>query len=132
LVAKPTLSVQTTAAMATHARLTLSYLAWGSDWRADYVLTMRRDGRHLDLAAWVTLASSDDTAFAGADAAVVAGKPDKAQRGWEDRGDGDQELSFQCETAPPPPPPPPPPPAVYAPPRLSRPRRRLQRWPTSS
>jgi hypothetical protein len=30
LVAKPTLSVQTTAAMATHARLTLSYLAWGS------------------------------------------------------------------------------------------------------
>jgi hypothetical protein len=112
LVAKPTLSVQTAAPVAAHARLTLSYLAWGFDWRADYVLTMRRDGRHLDLAAWVTLASSDDTAFAGSAAAVVAGKPDKQERDENGRYEAGETLSFHCETArisPAPPPPPPPP-----------------------
>ncbi|WP_082350207.1 DUF4139 domain-containing protein [Novosphingobium sp. AAP1] len=112
LVAKPTLSVQTRAPAAMHGRVTLSYLAWGFDWRADYVLTMARDGRHLDLAAWITLASSDDTAFAGAAAAVVAGKPEKQTRGWENRFGDDQSLLFTCETALPPPPPPPPPPMV--------------------
>jgi len=116
LVARPTLSVRTTAPAPVHARITLSYLAWGFDWRADYVLTMQPGAARADLAAWVTLASSDDTSFAGADAAVVAGKPEKAARDDGDRYRAGQGLSFRCEAGqvmpayPPPPPPPPPPP----------------------
>ena len=79
LSAKPTLSVATESPRATTATITLSYLAGGFDWQADYVVTMRPDGRSADLFAWVTLASSDVTSFADAGAQVVAGKPNREE-----------------------------------------------------
>ena len=74
LSAKPTLSVQFDAAAAADVTITLSYLAWGFDWQANYVAMLRPDGRRADLIAWVTLASSDTTSFADAETMVVAGK----------------------------------------------------------
>jgi hypothetical protein len=52
LSAKPTLSVRTRSPAAATANVTLSYLASGFDWQANYVATMRPDGRSVDLFAW--------------------------------------------------------------------------------
>jgi hypothetical protein len=117
LVARPTLSIRTEAREATTATVTLSYLAGGFDWQADYVLTMRPDGRS-DLFAWVTLASSDVTPFVDAATSVIAGKPKREARSAPELGGQSGELPLQCwptdvkygrtppESVPPPPPPP--------------------------
>jgi hypothetical protein len=113
LSARPTLSVETDSAAPAHVRLTLSYLSWGFDWRANYVLRMRPDGRQADLTAWVTLASSDATSFAEASAAVVGGKLAFDEQRNYGSGQG-SELVFRCYMRPPPPPPPPPAPMMAA------------------
>ncbi|QDZ07641.1 hypothetical protein FPZ24_09175 [Sphingomonas panacisoli] len=112
LSARPTLSVRTHSASEQKLTLTLSYLAGGFDWQADYVVTMRPDGRSADLFAWITLASSDVTNFPDADLQVVAGKPNRN----EDQpsfGPDAGDLSLKCWPMPdydyrsPEPPPPP-------------------------
>jgi hypothetical protein len=74
LSARPTLSVELRSPSAATRQVTLSYLARGFDWAADYSATLSRDGRHLDLGAWVTLANSNAVGFPGAHVQVVAGK----------------------------------------------------------
>lgn len=73
LSARPTLSVRTRAAAAVEAEVTLSYLATGFDWQANYVAQLSADGRRVDLFAWLTLASTDETSFVDADTQAVAG-----------------------------------------------------------
>ncbi len=114
LSAKPTLSIETDSMTAQTVTLTLSYLAGGFDWQADYVVTMRPDGQGADLFAWVTLASNDVTSFAQAGTQVVAGKPNRVSN-WDDFGTyAPGSLNLKCwpvgapRPAPPPPPPPPP------------------------
>lgn len=99
LSAKPTLSVETESPSAGQVTVTLSYLAWGFDWQANYVATMRPDGRSADLFAWVTLASSDVTSFADAETAVVAGKiarEDEAGDARDRFGEDGEEFEFRC------------------------------------
>lgn len=98
LSARPTLSVATDAPVATRARVRLSYLAWGFDWEASYVLRLRAGAEAADLTAWVTLASSDSTSFAEAQAAVVGGKPHfaEARAGAAEA----EELVFHCSIWP--------------------------------
>jgi hypothetical protein len=74
LSARPTLSVEVLAPSAVTQEVTLSYLARGFDWAADYTATLSQDGQHLDLGAWVTLANSNGVGFPGAHVQVVAGK----------------------------------------------------------
>lgn len=81
LSARPTLSIETEAAEAHRATVSLSYLAWGFDWQTNYVVTMNADGRTADVSAWVTLASSDSTSFADAETAVVAGEVNREDAG---------------------------------------------------
>lgn len=96
LSAKPTLSIQTDATEARRVTVTLSYLAWGFDWRANYVATMRPDGRSADLFAWVTLANSDVTSFADAQTMVVAGRINREST-RDDMPDHDSTpLVFRC------------------------------------
>jgi hypothetical protein len=118
LSARPTLSIETDSATAQTVTLTLSYLAGGFDWQADYVVTLRADGKGADLFGWVTLASNDVTSFAEAGTQVVAGKPNRVSN-WNDFGNyGGGSLDLKCwpigtptllplVMAPPPPPPPP-------------------------
>ena len=73
LAARPTLSVRARSARAITATVTLSYLATGLDWQANYVATLSPDGTRLGLFAWLTLANSDETGFANADTQAVAG-----------------------------------------------------------
>jgi hypothetical protein len=55
------------------AIVTLSYLAYGFDWAADYVATLSEDGRTMDLGAWVTLANGNGVGFPNASTQIVAG-----------------------------------------------------------
>jgi hypothetical protein len=117
LSAKPTLSVRTRSRARSRATITLSYLATGFDWQANYIAELSADGRHMDLFAWLTLANGDETSFVRADTQAVAGRLE-----GEDDGEGVEPegppLNLQCwpqgtttsdlrEFQPPPPPPPP-------------------------
>jgi hypothetical protein len=79
LSARPTLSVRTRSRQPVAATVTLSYLATGFDWRANYVANLSADGSHVDLFAWVTLASSDETSFRDADTQAVAGRVNREE-----------------------------------------------------
>lgn len=81
LSARPTLSVRTRSAAAGRATLTLSYLAMGFDWQADYIAELSPDGEHVDLFAWLTLANGDETGFADADTQAVAGRLNREHQG---------------------------------------------------
>ncbi|MBY8827751.1 DUF4139 domain-containing protein [Hephaestia mangrovi] len=74
LTARPTLSVLTKSAHAVDATVTLSYIARGFDWSADYVATLAPDGKTIDLGGWVTLANGNGIGFPAAKANVVAGR----------------------------------------------------------
>ena len=92
LSSRPTLSVEVRSPSAVTQTVTLSYLARGFDWAADYTATLSADGKHLDLGAWVTLANSNGVGFPSAHAQVVAGKVNRvsAQDG-EDGENGEVE-----------------------------------------
>jgi hypothetical protein len=100
LSAKPTLSVETDAPQAARVTLTLSYLAWGFDWQADYVLHMQPGGRRASILAWVTLASSDPVSFPDAQAAVVGGKVNREDEPPFDRPGNASALQFHCYLQP--------------------------------
>jgi hypothetical protein len=74
LADKPTLSVHTIVPHAGRYVLTLSYLATGFNWSADYVARLRPDGKTLDLAGWLTLTNASATGFRQAPVQVVAGR----------------------------------------------------------
>ena len=96
LSAKPTLSVETDAAASRQVTVTLTYLAWGFDWQANYIATMRPDGRSADLFAWVTLANADVTSFVDAETMVIAGNI--RRESWREQGAtaNSQPLWFRC------------------------------------
>lgn len=127
---EPTLSVRTRAQAPVTATVTLTYLARGFDWSADYVGELSEDGTHLNLGAWLTLANANSVAFPDAHAQVVAGRLDRRTGRVEpiDRGSAILATCWPRETtsdvatletaalkgaltmdAPPPPPPAPPP-----------------------
>ncbi|WP_447727129.1 DUF4139 domain-containing protein [Sphingomonas koreensis] len=121
LSARPTLSVETESPQGGTATVTLSYLAWGFDWQANYVATLHEGGTAADLFAWVTLASTDMTSFADAQTMVVAGKVNRTTTRTANPYETPDSFEFRCyikapvmaqDTAgfgPPPPPAPPPP-----------------------
>ena len=87
LSARPTLSVEVQSPSPVTQQVTLSYLARGFDWAADYTATLSQDGKHLDLGAWVTLANSNGVAFPEAHVQVVAGKVNRVNGQEGDEGE---------------------------------------------
>ncbi len=87
LSARPTLSVEVQSPRAEARQVTLSYLARGFDWTADYTANLSQDGQHLDLGAWVTLANSNGVGFARAHVQVVAGKVNRVIGASGDTGE---------------------------------------------
>jgi hypothetical protein len=75
LAPTPTLSVRARAQAPVTATVTLSYLATGFDWQANYIANLSADRSRIDLFAWLTLASMDETSFPDADTQAVAGSP---------------------------------------------------------
>jgi hypothetical protein len=79
LSARPTLSVEMRSPRAVTQTVTLSYLARGFDWAADYTASLSADGARLDLGAWVTLANSNSVGFPSAHTQVIAGRVNREQ-----------------------------------------------------
>ena len=95
LSAKPTLSVRAVSKAAARATVTLSYLASGFDWQANYVAELAPDGGSIDLFAWVTLANGDETSFPDAQTQAVAGKINRAAAGEPPRS-GPGSVQMRC------------------------------------
>jgi hypothetical protein len=106
--------------------VTLSYLATGFDWQANYVASLAPSEDRMTLFAWVTLANGDETGFVRADTQTVAGRLNRERANpplrptrdalhlqcWPDDTtsdvDGDEVVSgfpMSLQSAPPPPPP---------------------------
>ncbi|HEY0326925.1 MAG TPA: hypothetical protein VGC46_13245, partial [Allosphingosinicella sp.] len=79
LSSRPTLSVRARSAQPVTATVTLSYLAQGFDWQANYIADLSPDGRTVQLFAWLTLASTDETSFRDADVQAIAGRLNRAR-----------------------------------------------------
>lgn len=90
LSARPTLALRTRADAATTATLRLSYLAGQFDWQANYVAYLARDGKTIDLFAWLTLANGNDESFPAASTQAVAGKIDRDE---DDSDSGAEPVS---------------------------------------
>lgn len=71
---KPSLSTIVDVPSPTRVKLTLTYLALGVNWQADYVARIHPDGKRLDLTGWLTLVNSGGSQFADAKTQAVAGK----------------------------------------------------------
>lgn len=134
--ARPVLSIRTRSSRAVEATITLSYLASGFDWQANYVAYLSPAGDRAELIAWVTLASGDETSFPDAATSAVAGRVNHqvaerrgrwgggvALRCWPQSSTSDLPLQGAEESiivtgarmrSPGPPPAPPPPPAMAA------------------
>ena len=80
LRASPTLSVLVRSPRDVTANVTLSYLAHGFDWLANYVVTVAPDGRTMDMAAWVTLANGNGVSFPSARTQIIAGRVNRETR----------------------------------------------------
>jgi hypothetical protein len=48
------------------------------DWQADYIASLSEDGSRIELFAWLTMASSDETSFVEAETQAVAGRLNRA------------------------------------------------------
>ncbi len=94
LSARPTLSVRTRASRPVTATVTLAYLASGFDWQANYVARLSPDGAHVDLFAWLVLASGDETSFADADTQAVAGRLNREDVEQDDPAE--RPLQLRC------------------------------------
>ncbi|MFM2021874.1 MAG: hypothetical protein RJB02_1582, partial [Pseudomonadota bacterium] len=120
----------------TTATLTLTYMAAGFDWQANYVaqvkdnpVTASEPGKSkIDLFAWLTLANGGNQSFANANTMAIAGEPNRVRRAAQPRPTGGG-LALKCWPAkrshevpyhsgyilpPPPPMPMAAPPPVYA------------------
>ncbi|WP_374280762.1 DUF4139 domain-containing protein [Novosphingobium sp.] len=73
LSARPTLSVQTRSARALTATVTLTYIAQGFDWSANYTAQVSADGKTMDLGGWITLANGNSVSLNNAQTQIVAG-----------------------------------------------------------
>ena len=82
LASEPTLSMTVRARAAGTYKVRLTYLAVGLNWKANYVATVRPDGKTLDLTGWITLSNSSATTFTDAPTQVVAGD---VARSWRTR-----------------------------------------------
>ncbi len=123
LTDKPSLSTVVDVPAPTRAKLTVSYLALGVNWQADYVARIHPDGKRLDLTGWLTLVNSGGSQFADAPTQAVAGRlarePVAVERGEAkriDRACWPMDTTHHGHPAEPPPPPPPPAPMLAMPP----------------
>ncbi|MGD9810832.1 MAG: DUF4139 domain-containing protein [Sphingobium sp.] len=97
LSAKPTFSVHTDSPRATEAEVTLTYLATGFDWGANYVATVAEDGKTLDLFAWLTVANGNGATYEGTELLAIAGRPNRTSDFLELAGHFESPvLNLQC------------------------------------
>lgn len=131
LSAKPVLTMTTKDQPGGRTTITLAYIATGFDWDATYVGTLGDDGKSLQLLAWLTMASGDETSFLDAQTNAVAGRINRSEDTRDDTGQWARAAASYLDKwsdcwpagtttsdlgsgVPPPPPPPPPAPMAMA------------------
>lgn len=90
LRARPTLSVTLDAKSAGARPVTLSYLANGFAWSADYVALFDEAKATIDVQGWVTLSNTGEVPFADADTLLVA----------DGAGGGEQPRYYPAQSRP--------------------------------
>lgn len=83
LQSEPTLTLSTKNKTASKRDIRLSYLMGGLTWRADYALSVDRNGKVASINAWATLDNSSGRGFTGASLKLVAGQVQQASGGRE-------------------------------------------------
>lgn len=78
LSAKPTLSVMTRSSRPIIATVTLTYIAEGFDWSANYTAHINPDGKTMDIGGWITLANGNGMSLPNARTQIVAGGLNRA------------------------------------------------------
>jgi hypothetical protein len=78
LASRPTLNWKAKSQSAGKRKIELSYLITGLQWSADYVASLSRDGRMMDLSAWISLTNETSTSFLNTNLAVAAGTVNRA------------------------------------------------------
>ncbi len=81
LQSEPTLTLSTKNKTASKRDIRLSYLMGGLTWRADYALSVDRNGKVASINAWATLDNSSGRGFTGASLKLVAGQVQQASGG---------------------------------------------------
>ncbi|MEM8844816.1 MAG: DUF4139 domain-containing protein [Pseudomonadota bacterium] len=84
---RPTLSVQLDNDAAGSQLLELSYLSGGLSWQADYVASLSKDEKFLDLNGWVTLSNQSGASYKDAQLQLVAGDVNRVQQKHPSRAD---------------------------------------------
>jgi len=85
LSSTPTLSAMARSDRPVTATVTLSYLAQGFDWAADYTAVVGADGARADLGAWITLANGNGVSLPNAQTQIVAGRLNRVyEQPWID------------------------------------------------
>ena len=78
LSARPTLSVMTRSARPITVTVTLTYIAEGFDWSANYTAHINPDGKTMDIGGWITLANGNSVSLPNARTQIVAGGLNRA------------------------------------------------------
>ncbi|MEQ1542463.1 MAG: hypothetical protein ABL926_09435 [Novosphingobium sp.] len=78
LSARPTLSVMTRSKRPITALVTLTYIAEGFDWAANYTAQVSPDGKTLNIGGWITLANGNSVSLEDARTQIVAGGLNRA------------------------------------------------------
>ncbi len=103
LSAQPVFSIDTRDDAGGTYTVTLTYLAWGFDWRAHYVAYLgerARDGTvRYDLESWLTLLNDNNQSFADAQLLVVAGTLN-VESDFEDLSDPPQAAPLRITCFP--------------------------------
>ncbi len=131
LSAQPVYSIDTSSPSGGTHTITLTYLAWGFDWQANYVATLAEGGSgdelRMRLTSWLTLVNDNGQSFPDAELMAVAGRL-RVVSNFEALADPPEGKPLQLVCYPLgstaagspvdyayPPPPPPPPPVMAAP-----------------
>jgi hypothetical protein len=98
LIAKPSL-IWLLDNRGTDHEVEATYMTGGISWRADYVLTMAKDEKALDIEGWVTLNNQSGAAYTNAKLKLVAGEVNivREPRGMGRRAD---KMLMAAEAAP--------------------------------
>ncbi|MFM5949220.1 MAG: DUF4139 domain-containing protein [Novosphingobium sp.] len=78
LSARPTLSVMTSSPREITATVTLTYIAEGFDWSANYTAHINPNGKTMDIGGWITLANGNGMSLPNARTQIVAGGLNRA------------------------------------------------------
>lgn len=102
LSAEPTLSIITQSEREVRATVTLTYLASGFDWQANYIANVDPDApaladgdKKLNLFAWLTVANGGNQSFDNANLMAIAGAPNRENTAIQVRPTG-QGLRLEC------------------------------------